>query len=1400
MSAQCNHFVQNAWKKELCSNCFKLREEHVVASESPRPSVKAPVRIVTINHKVQGILRIKEHSQVRLKKKNVEFPESLFEVIGYGGDDLSDTEDDDSQEMDVNDSSNPEDDVPDSEEERALGNLTRANTNFNTVTANLTGSATPDAKAAKTFASLMLGKVQKDADGKKKTLLVSVKPFGGDDSLPTAKRPSDKKVNNENTKSKTIDIIAKDEKTEVSLKSIKKISEDQIQICEKRQNESPSLEKIVDMPLITSANLVSVIQNEENVGVESHESIEKKTDSKSEKRISIARTPAIKKPENEKPRICVQNSYNNKGEYAVTKITKRTDIMNTENRTNGTYNSGIELTLTPFKKEAVEDRSILVKGKDVNKITVPAPEEKTKESSLLVERRIEGDVGKKFNFVESRESAGEPDGKADEDVSEPPALPKSPPPTEVKTNGCIREVEPKCMLTIAEPRASFLHGESKIKPLVPQKPSTFSPKNSTSSTSTITYSTFSNNITALIPAKNSPLSSFSVPIQNPALQNQVSQVSSQANSNEVKDLSATRNCNYSYSTMSESKNNEQSQNITYKPPQVQSCQNAQVESPSKTEESPKPTENGTRTFGLGSPPRPKPPSISIFKTQQPEEDVEIDEDDLENSDLPAEMIRSPNKRRMAPKPPASPADDAQASLFARNPTTVMKSDSPVVREKEKRERASSCSPKFRKAVCEAPDPSVKAPEPAPRRNISLSQDSLANPERTEEKKKSRSRFSLKKFLRMGSRKDVDMTCGSTSSRMNEIPSTPQPKPRLEIIHPLELDGAAVQVLGNEGHSRVSEDVPDSRNDGSLAFNSQMTSGVQQVTTRPGKPPPPPRNQSLEDWSRLDPANKPARPPPPRTDTKPPPRGEKLPPKSWQPASNPSSTSDSIYANLGEIRSALAPSKPQRTASMRDQTISQPPLKKRTVHKQNENQDYEPLDSNSPTSNSPSSSESQVYECLSSSPECDSSLELRHGNGNHANGKRKSDSSILESNVEFKYHQPTFTRSTSLPYCSSETESEVYAPYSFYTGDEGPEEDQDWKGKDEESRLNRLRQRRGRSIVHRSLEDNYGAVVVANHDALAQFLDQLNLVSPISLGLRGLKNANLRLSDFTLDSASSVLVGRRIFYSAIWNDQNLTICITFDPTTHVSRKEFYLAPIVEFMDSVPQELAKKRECNGRKNVEATISVLPRLQVNTIHSFSVMTKDTKDEGTTKDCCFVLLQFVNAMKNLQARGIEEAPKNLSNVVLCREDKNACYRLYLLQGLNVDSSEECEEKMASLCQCALLALQELHLTNKLPLVKELLMKEKAETLSQVKSVLEYSLWGPADVTLGGPRERETALQRWLDLERATVLHALVRARSPLAVTDEYHLLFLVHTTSKIMCEASIHLDNQRNGLLRTN
>lgn len=40
------------------------------------------------------------------------------------------------------------------------------------------------------------------------------------------------------------------------------------------------------------------------------------------------------------------------------------------------------------------------------------------------------------------------------------------------------------------------------------------------------------------------------------------------------------------------------------------------------------------------------------------------------------------------------------------------------------------------------------------------------------------------------------------------------------------------------------------------------------------------------------------------------------------------------------------------------------------------------------------------------------------------------------------------------------------------------------------RVSRLSMRRGRSVVHKNLEDNYGAVISANHEALAQILEQV----------------------------------------------------------------------------------------------------------------------------------------------------------------------------------------------------------------------------------------------------------------------------------------------------------------------
>lgn len=119
-------------------------------------------------------------------------------------------------------------------------------------------------------------------------------------------------------------------------------------------------------------------------------------------------------------------------------------------------------------------------------------------------------------------------------------------------------------------------------------------------------------------------------------------------------------------------------------------------------------------------------------------------------------------------------------------------------------------------------------------------------------------------------------------------------------------------------------------------------------------------------------------------------------------------------------------------------------------------------------------------------------------------------------------------------------------------------------------------------------------------------------------------------------------------------------------------------------------------------------------------------------------------------------------------------------------------EEHLNSLCKCAIKAIDILLPGEKLaPLLKEILEEERAISLNQAKSVLEFMLWGPLDVVQGVPVEdRELSLQRWLDLERATVLHGLVRTRVQLNVFEQLHLMFLVRSSAKAMCDASVLLE----------
>ncbi|CAG5077726.1 Protein of unknown function [Cotesia congregata] len=1024
----------------------------------------------------------------------VDFPEALTEVIGYGGDYIYSDEESESECYDQ-EKSKPDEHVPENDEDRALSNLTRANTNFNRTTANIVDapSAPPSSSSSssslststevKVLPNLMLGTPQKGNDGKKTTLLVSVTPFKSDSAVGPAKLDRDW-LDRDVTGKNWIDMTATTAITDKKAKIV--------------------LDKIVDMPLIESNNLISMTKKLTC----------DKPEIKYSKPVDLGKQTVDKgfKSHNETTsnhnQVIVNKESVNSEEIAIPDLGERTiegesTVVESENVKKETNHDG--------DNNNDRDKSIL-NGNGNNNDNNDDNNNKSKNKDCDVN---DNNVNEELLMENSREDAGAPDGKAADDETS----------------------ESSCSLTHVStiPRSSFLHGET---------------------TKSVSSSKSADDEVLSDSCKNK---NFTTEI-----------TSSEDDKLVAKETVKTK--------------------ITGK----------------------------RKSHDCGS------------------------------------------QRRQAPKPPDQMEEESLSTLFARNPVTSVKSDSPVVREKEKRERATSCSPKFSRTE---DDESMNNPtysghinNDISRKSVSLSEyslnsysrESLAgdNAVQDRDKKKGKSRFSLKKLLRIGaSRKEMNITtCSHTFAESfdddsGSIKITPSPssspreqancKSRPEIIHPLEFNGAAVEVLRHD--KLINSPNQSSGRTDACPDKSRYSQTVAHL----GKPPSPPKN--------------------------------------IQPSKN--------YLH-----------------SLMKKTNPSPPLK-----------DHKKLDDNWKASN-------------------------------------------------------------------NLTNDAIYANL---------DNERQWKNHFESC----LRQRRGRNIFHRNLEDNYNALVIANHESLAQLFQQL--VQENQLSVSCIKRTNLQLNEFNINVDTIKKIGCRIFCSATWNSNQVILCFSSGGLTSLpTYREFFIVPLVEFVDSLPDNLFNNyTEDISHENV--TVSVLTYTQVATISSYVTSIRQNC-ENIFQQSCLVLLQLVNALKNLQARGIEEFPKSLSNVVLCQEEKTLSWRLYLLQNLHIDVNDG--EDCASLCQCALEALKMLDLTNKFPIIKQLLIRERAVSLSQVKAVLEYSLWGPPHSVFGALKEREVILQRWLDLERANLLHALIKKHTPLTVSDEYQLAFLIHTTGKIMCEASVLLDQQNS------
>lgn len=874
-SAICQNFVQNAWKKELCSNCFKSKDEHAL-----KPKFK-PIQLIS-NDKVEGIIRKCRKSKTKL---SVGFLKDLTEVIGYGGEDWcseneEETENDDSDNDFILESEDEDDSV------KELKRITKENTDFNTTSLGN--------EVKKSLTPLLLGKPLVDASGKKQTLLVSVTPYGEEPTSP--KKYIAKTLSHIPIAKNNKDVIA-ETKTNVVLTSYTKNSE------EGYTKEEKSLLDEISETLENSKNPIQIIkkknQTEKSLPNESNKENEKslengKTEIKkndisidnkllqlskvaSEKKISLSRTPALKR-DSEKPviyqtstaKIELMNTRNlklNKETVNIKNKTKdevknaeKTGMVKNENSLSDTKENIVNTTkLIEAEKLHSKTQVYESKSKEIKDEINLTVAEKASEEKVL---GLPPPVPTKYSiaFSQTREQAGKPDGREDPIISEIPPLPITPPP-------------------VLETQSSFLHGITAPiyeKPKIPSKPAVML-------------------------------------LRKPAALN------------------------------------------------VQASQTHQ---------------------------------LTTFVPEKPIEKPTLSKQDSSESDYKM------NNKRRAPKPP----EETSVTIYSRNSTGGLSIDSPVVREKEKRERASSCAPKML-GINGNPnvDSEYSSPEPAPRKSLSVSTDCLATEDKRREK--SKGRFSLKKFLRMGSSKDVSKI-GSDCSNSKQDDShdmTPQPKPRLVIVHPSELNGSKVEVLSKPMIDQV--ELP-------LGHEYSLPNGDYETYTVPkttAKPPPPPRN-----YSEVNNVLKPALPPPPKS-------VEILNKQRQISRTNSiSKKSETVYANIGEVRSAIVPNKPVRTASMRErEALQQKQLRK--------NHNYEPINVQGVDNSE------NVYDYInstrSSSPDSDSSREKNSPKSKTVRLGKRSESSIDVSGEYFKYGN--IPRSMSLTYCGSETESEIYSPYGFY---------------------------------------------------------------------------------------------------------------------------------------------------------------------------------------------------------------------------------------------------------------------------------------------------------------------------------------------------------------------------------
>lgn len=885
MSTICPRFAQNAWKKDLCSNCFKSKEEHKTANNDTKPLKLIPFKQVD---PPKGIM--KSHS-LKLPKGNVTFPEELTQVIGFGGE-WSDDECCSDAEIE-SPQTTPEDVTKEIDElEQELLKLTKVNTNYNMSNANLS-METDDSSIKQTFATLQLGTPVKDSDGKKQTLKISVLPFGG----PVTTN----KVNDIKQKFSNFD----DTKPPVVLKTI--IKSTGVEYVEESAKTKSVSDAVKPEKTLLEEISETLEKNKERKENESKAKLEIKKGSFETKRSISRHAPIVK--DQAKPKISVFPKFSDpdcdqsdnetgSGYYDVVEASTLSssnyenlpnsydvpDNISTE--TNEALNNEIGLEIRNKSKSTFFSNHLISEmfssGKDRKNSRGYNFMSKITTDGLIVAKASSDDAmdstGSSFDYATSSDEEMSSMNRSESDSGIGICVTNSPNEFEkemeiMKGNGNMDYED----IQIPEEQAPDYFSPLDKNRELPEKRR--EPDGSADPDPDRKSQIFESEAPALPSSPPPPINS----------EPRVSFLH-KTNVKEKPTVPIKPTVSIIKAFVKRTPNVAEQQVITQlqqmmKPYSAIDTTSADTSEVSATKVESSDTQKMKKTRA------PEPPSPTDTRPNNSYENVEVTTEKCDSDSVTEIKIMesvSSSHESEENSGSKSKTDDQYSYIYTRNPTGSIGKSSPVIREKDKRERA-TINPKFRslntfssnyKNHTEKARPTT--PEPVPRKVLSMSQDSLLDD------KKKKNKFSIKKFLRMGSNKSSEPIYGKRESAYGKMvvgdkdgmPGDRSSKPRLVIIHPIDINQMEVEVVKEMG--KVSEIVT-------------------------GKPPPPLRKG-------LNAMNKPTRPPPPKSAEV---RKKLKLGFNEMNAQKPLVKEDSVYANLGEIRSAIAPRKPERTASMRE---------------------------------------------------------------------------------------------------------------------------------------------------------------------------------------------------------------------------------------------------------------------------------------------------------------------------------------------------------------------------------------------------------------------------------------------------------------------------------------------------